>query len=213
MEVIIHTASSPYPAAVEIEGGRHLLEAARKEGVGHFVYISIIGVEDISYSYYVSKYRVEKMIMKSGLKFSILRSAQFHTFLDRMVAVLTKLPVIIQPKDWKFQPVSAWEVAERLASIVKAGPQGRVPDIAGPEVLTMEEIIHSWMEVHGISKPVVRVPLPGSLSRGFRSGLNIAPKNASGKITWSDYFTGPLGRIDACGQDLTRLGSRKKVWE
>lgn len=188
-DVIVHTASSPYPAAVEIDGGRHMIEAALDEGVTHFVYISIIGVDKISFSYYENKLRVEKMIAESGLPFSIVRSAQFHKFAAQIIEGLAKLPIVFLPKGWKFQPVSAGDVADVVVRIVKNGPQGRVPDVAGPEVLTLEEMLRAWMEAREMNKPVLHVPVPGGLSKGFRAGHNTAPDNKIEGMTWAEYLT------------------------
>lgn len=187
VDVIVHAASAPFPRAVEVEGGRHLIAAAQAEGVEHFVYVSIVGVDEIDFSYYDSKRHVEQMLADSGLPYSIQRATQFHAFVNQIIQALAKLPVILLPKGWRFQPLSADDVAARLAAIVENGPEGRAPDLAGPEVLTLVEMLTTWMEANGVRKPILRIPVPGGLSRGFREGHNLAPERALGGLTWNEY--------------------------
>lgn len=188
VDVIVHTASSPFPASVEIDGGRHLIDAAEAEKVDHFIYVSIIGVERIGFFYYTNKRKVERMITSSGLDYSILRAAQFHTFVAQILAGLSKLPVVLLPRGWQFQPVSAGDVADVLTEVVKDGPQGWVPPVAGPQVLTLDEMWVAWKNAEGSNKPVFRIPVPGGLSKGFRAGHNLAPDRAYAGTTWADYL-------------------------
>jgi uncharacterized protein YbjT (DUF2867 family) len=192
-DVIVHTASSPFPASVELDGGRHLLAAAQAEGIEHFVYISIIGVDRIAFSYYEHKHQVEQMVAGSGVPYTILRAAQFHAFVDMIIGGLAKLPVLLQPQGWQFQPVSAEDVAAGLVRTVADGPQGRLPDLAGPELLTLDEMVQAWLDAQDMRKPVIRVPVPGGLSRGFRAGHNTAPDRATDGMTWGDYLAGKGG--------------------
>ncbi|MFZ0543924.1 MAG: hypothetical protein WAM60_00705 [Candidatus Promineifilaceae bacterium] len=51
---VIHAASSPFKNAQEVDvgGTRLLLGAAETAGIDQFVYISIVGIDKIPYSYY-----------------------------------------------------------------------------------------------------------------------------------------------------------------
>jgi uncharacterized protein YbjT (DUF2867 family) len=51
VDVIVHAASSPVKRQVDVDGTRKLLAQAKAAGVEHFVYISIVGIEQIDYSY------------------------------------------------------------------------------------------------------------------------------------------------------------------
>lgn len=190
VDVIVHCASSPFARNVEIDGGRHLITAAQDEGVEHFVYISIVGVDEIPFPYYESKRTVELMVAKSGLPYSILRATQFHQFVGRIVETLAKLPIVFLPRDWRFQTVSAGDVADRLAAVVRDGPRGRMPAIAGPEVLSLDEMLRAWMVANEVRKPVLKVPLPGALSSGFRAGHNLRPDRAVESLGWTEYVRG-----------------------
>ena len=83
VDVVIHAASDPRgdPAADE-EGTRRLAAAARAAGVGHVVYVSIVGIDRIPFPYYARKLAAERALAASGQPYSILRATQFHSFVD-----------------------------------------------------------------------------------------------------------------------------------
>jgi len=71
-EIIIHCASNPKdPKNTDIQGTFNLLKAINKSKIQHFVYISIVGVDQTAYPYYRAKYEVEDIIAKSGAPYSI----------------------------------------------------------------------------------------------------------------------------------------------
>lgn len=64
VDVVVHGATSPGENlyAVEVEGTRHVLEAARAAGVGHFIYVSIVGIDRTPYEYYTAKVGAEEAV-------------------------------------------------------------------------------------------------------------------------------------------------------
>jgi len=192
VDTIIHTASSPFQhmQQVDIDGTKLLLEKSRIAGVAHIIYISIIGIERIPLSYYRYKLAAEEAIINSGLPYSILRAAQFHPFIDLILQQLTKLPVLaFVPTDLKCQPIDAREVANSLCDIVDRGPSARLPDLAGPEVLTLGQMVQAQLKARKIQRIIVPLWLPGKVAQGFRKGYNTAPtEQCHGKITWSTWL-------------------------
>ncbi|TMR02436.1 SDR family oxidoreductase [Actinomadura soli] len=188
---IVHCASEPLRAKRDLPAARRLVEAARRQGAPHLVYISIVGVDKIPYGYYRTKHAVEKLIEGSGLPYTILRTTQFHTLPEMVLNALTKVPgVIALPKGLRDQPIDVGEVAERLAELALApGPAQRVDDMGGPEVLTFEEMARAYLKARGLRRPIrVPVPLPGKAGRGFREGHHLAPAHAVGRRTWQEYL-------------------------
>ena len=190
VDQIIHAASQPFKQTQEIDvnGTERLLQLAEKEGVSHFLYISIIGVDRIPFSYYRYKLAAEKLVLSANLNWSILRAAQFHTFLDMLTGSLARLPIMLVPTDFRFQLIETGEVADVIVEGIQAGWRGRWPDLAGPEVLTWREIAQSWLTARGEQRRVVRLPVPGKVGAGFRAGYNTAPERPSGSITWEDWL-------------------------
>src|SRR5436190_1428981 len=92
-DAIVHAASDPrHAAAVDVGGTRHLVEAARAAGVGHIVYVSIVGGDRIPLAYYKHKLAAEEIVRSSGVPHTIARVTQFHSFLDALLSAAARLP-------------------------------------------------------------------------------------------------------------------------
>ena len=102
---------------------------------------------------------------------------------------MAKLPLIPVPAGFRFQPVDTGEVARRLVELAIGSPAGLVPDIAGPRIYGMDELIRTYLRVRGKRRPMLRLPLPGKAARAFRAGANLAPEHAVGRKTWEDFLT------------------------
>jgi uncharacterized protein YbjT (DUF2867 family) len=191
VDAILHAASDPRRTeAVDVNGTRHLVEAARASRVAHIAYISIVGIDDIPLSYYKRKLTAEEIIKSSGVPHSILRATQFHSFVELFISLAARLPVLMPlPVDFRFQSVAQSEVAERLALCVSDGPRGRLPDFGGPEVLSMGEMAETWMEARGLRRRLIRLPVPGRIAAGFRTGKNTTSEALRGVIRWRDWLT------------------------
>jgi uncharacterized protein YbjT (DUF2867 family) len=190
VDQIIHAASQPFKQTqeIDVDGTERLLRLAEKEGVSHFLYISIIGVDRIPFSYYKYKLAAEKLVQSANLNWSILRAAQFHTFLDLLTSGLARLPIMLVPTGFRFQLIETGEVADAIVKGIQAGQRGRWPELAGPEVLTWGEIAQSWLAARGEQRRIVRLPIPGKVGAGFRAGYNTIPNRPSGNITWEEWL-------------------------
>lgn len=190
VDAVVHAASDPRRAdVVDVAGTRRLVEAARAAGAPHLVYVSIVGVDRIPLGYYRRKLAAERIVEGAGLAFSILRATQFHGLVERLLSGAARVPLRIPlPTDFRVQSVDPSEVAERLVQVVEAGPAGRLPDLAGPETLTLAEAAAQWKEVRGIRKRVVRLPLPGAAAAAFRAGHNTAPEGERATVSWRSWL-------------------------
>lgn len=189
VQTIIHAATRPFwhSRQVDVEGTRRLLEEARAARITHLIYISIVGVDRIPYSYYQNKLAAEQIIANGSIPWSILRATQFHSLLDMALQAMTKLPVGAWLTDMPCQPVATEDVADELCRIVADGPSGRVPDMGGPEVLWGNEIARTWLDVRGMHRVIVPLRLPGKVANGFRRGDHTCPQNRLGRVTWHEW--------------------------
>jgi uncharacterized protein YbjT (DUF2867 family) len=205
---VIHAASNSTKRQVDVDGTQRLLDHAQAAGVDQFVYISIVGIDQIDFSYYKNKLDAERLIAASPVPWTILRATQFHEFIDRLLRPLTRLPLVLVPKDWQFQTISAGEVADQLVAALGQGPSGRLPDIGGPEVLPLDEMVRSWLSAQSMRRWLIQLPIPGGLSAGFRQALNTAPGNRVGQITWSQWLDERYTRTTEA-KSITVTGSAK----
>lgn len=119
-DVIVHCASNPANAkAVDLQGTRNLLAAVNKNKLKHFIYISIAGVDDSQYPYYVVKRRVEQLVENAGIPYSVLRATQFHDFvLCRMIQPFDTRQSLTVPAGLKFQSIDISEVAAKVKQLI-----------------------------------------------------------------------------------------------
>ncbi len=198
-EVIAHCATGSgdstlrgttyrYARRVDVETTDRLLTKAKSKGSPHVVFISIVGVDKIPLGYYRAKLETEQLIERSGLPYSIFRTTQWHSFIDELCKRTARGPLVMVPKGFRVQLLDPGEVADRMASLVDAGPSHHVADMGGPKVLDVAYSVRSWLEAKGKRKPVVSVPIPGKASAGFRDGYNLTPEHADGRLTWEQWL-------------------------
>jgi len=202
VDVIVHAATGTgprpgvrslrgaraYSQGVDVEGTKRLLEQASAAGVGHILYVSIVGIEHMPYFYYRRKLAVEALIREGGIPWSILRATQFHSLLDYALQQLARWPVLPLPTDFQFQTVASAEVARRIRDAVADGPGERLPDFGGPEVLKLGDMAHEWLAAHDLRRRVLPLWLPGRIAAGARAGRLTCPDHRDGSLTWAEWL-------------------------
>ena len=191
VDAVIHCASNPFRRMRETEvgGTGRLVRAAARAGVSHVVYISIVGVDRApSYPYYRAKLDTEGVVANSPVPHTILRATQFYDLVLPVVRLLERSPVLIVPGGLPGQPMDAGEVADRLVELSLAGPSGRVPDIGGPEVRTLTDVVRAYLDATDRRRRIFELPLPGKTARAIRAGALTCPENAYGRMRWEDFL-------------------------
>jgi uncharacterized protein YbjT (DUF2867 family) len=175
------------PGSVDRDGTARLLDEARAAGVGHFIYVSIVGIDKPRVPYLRRKLEAEYLVRQSPVPWSIARAAQFHWLLDRMLGKMVRLPIVPLP-DMALEPVDTADFADYLVESVGNGPAGRLADFGGPEVLTFAEMFDQWREIRGRPVPTMRLPLP-SAARDAGTAMSVSgPGSRHGKITWAQWL-------------------------
>ena len=189
VDAVVHLASSPRkPQETDVAGTRRLLAAARGAGVRHFLYLSIVGVDRVSWPYYRAKLETEAAIRASGVPHTILRATQFHEFAEQMLRTLGRLgPLIIDP-GLLAQPVALTDVADRVAEMLAVPAEDKIIEYAGPRVLTLDEATRAWLTARGERRRILRVRMPGRTGRVLRAGGLTTTATPAGVHTWEDYL-------------------------
>lgn len=195
IDVVVHAATAPQgdTEAVDVRGTERLLEAAAAAGVSNVVYVSIVGVDEIPYSYYEHKLTAERAVEASAVPSTIVRATQFHSFVYDLLETVSRLPIWPLPTDFRLQPIDVGEAADAIVERATLESAGRVPDVGGPEVRTVGELARAYRDAKGIRRPIVRLPLPGKTAAGFRAGGCICPDRAVGSVTWEEWLTAQTG--------------------
>jgi uncharacterized protein YbjT (DUF2867 family) len=196
---IVHSAGSQKG---DDDKARTLVAAASRAGTQHLVHISVVGVDRVPvasgvdramFGYFASKRAAERVVAESGVPWTTLRATQFHDLMLTTARGMARLPVIPVPSGFRFQPVEADEVAARLVELALAEPAGLVPDIAGPRVYDMSELVRGYLRARGKHRLLVPLRLPGKAARAFREGANLSPDRAVGRLTWEDFLADRVG--------------------
>jgi len=186
-EIVVHCASNGRRSG-DVAGTRRLVAASADAGVHHLTYISIVGVDRNPFAYYRTKLEAEGIVEVGSVPWTILRATQFYGLLLRVLQAQDRLPALLVPRAFRFQPIDSSEVAARLITLAQGRPMGRAADMGGPEVRTAEHLARTYLAAGGRRRPLVRVPVPGAAGRAFRAGAQLAPGHADGAITWDDYL-------------------------
>ncbi|MFG2165312.1 SDR family oxidoreductase [Micromonospora chersina] len=195
VEAVLHLASSPNRRTHQIDvlGTRRLVLAAGHAGVGHLVYVSIVGVDRVPLGYYRHKLAAEQVVASGPVPWSVLRATQFPEFLEELLRSASRLGPVLGDPAVLAQPVDPGEVAGRLAAMLAVGPTGRIEEFGGPEVLRYDEAVRAWRAARGSRRPLLPVRIPGRLGRELRAGGLTTTATPTGTRTWADHLADTYG--------------------
>lgn len=156
IHTIIHLAAITHgsPEAyrrVNVEGTIRLLSAASKAGVRRIIYISSRAAGPACGSYGDSKERAEQLIKQSDIPFVIARPAEIYDDafsspegIDKLARFIKRFPIIPFPSHPRalLAPIHIDDVVQAIARIVSSPSLSeKIYTLAGPEALTMREVI------------------------------------------------------------------------
>jgi len=178
VEAVIHLVGIIVPTRrqsfeeVHVEGTGNVLEACMNAGVRRYVHMSALGAEqgrDRSV-YWDTKWRAEQAVRASGLAATIFRPSTIFgpddAFFNRLARVARWSPVVPLPAGGRqqFQPVWVGDVAEVFLQAARMDATRRpLYEVAGPEVLTLRQIVRVLAGILGRRRVVA--PLPMGLLR------------------------------------------------
>ena len=188
VDAVVDSASSQRGVKkVLVDGTKRVLDAEKRAGAAHHVLVSIIGIDDVPFSYYKAKIAQEQAVKDSGVAWSIIRASQFHSFVGDALDGAAKLRLSLRSRS-RVQPVDPRVVAARLADAVHAGPGGYLPEIGGPEAKTLSEWARLYTRERGRKLIPVAVPLPPWMARPLRAGALTNQSAAAGGETFEQWL-------------------------
>lgn len=165
------------------EAGRRLQTAASRAGVRHLVTLSIVGVDRVRNPYYAGKLRQEQIVRDGEVPWTILRATQFHEFATQVLGAVPG-PVAVVP-EMRTQPIAVREVADALAVLAAEQPQGMAPDLAGPRVESLADMVRRLIAAGGARRrPVLSLRIPGPMSRGGLLPTEAGPRGVQTFDEW-----------------------------
>lgn len=174
---------------VLVDGTLRLTAAGADAGVRHHVAISILGCDRVPHPYYEAKVAQEQALASASVPWTLLRATQFHALVDSMLAAAARVRLLAKPRV-PLQPIDTEVVARRLARLVHAEPAGRVPDLAGPQVESLDALAEQWRAHAGRRLLPLRVPAfaLGGGGREMAAGLLTDPDAAADGPTFAQWL-------------------------
>ena len=192
VEVVIHAATSPLKNSrlIDVSGLERFL--TKLEHIKHFIYPSIVGIEDIPLKYYKVKFEAEDLLKNSSIPYTIVRATPFHDFVDHLLLSKPLFKRYIIPGSIKFQSVYVGDFANHLIGLIEKGPQGRTDDFGGPEIMSLREMANLKINVNNEPNKIVSISLPGKLYKSLLNGKNTNNMRQIGRVTFEEYLSQKL---------------------
>ncbi len=130
---------------------RNLLDAERQLGVQHHVLLSIVGLARYDGdAHEAGKRAQEELVARGPVPWSIVPATMFHDFAE-WVTTWTEQDGSATIAPLLIQPVAPADVADVLAEVATGAPQGRCPDLAGPETQDLVDLARRTRAARGTS--------------------------------------------------------------
>jgi uncharacterized protein YbjT (DUF2867 family) len=174
VDTVIHLAATirdqPGGTIEELNGLAtiRLLRLAERTGVSRFVFFSAMGATGFQRTrFFRSKALAEHAVRESPLRTTVFAPSIVYRPGDPWITLLQRLSLLpAVPVSGEgsalYQPIWARDVARCVASAVNGSHEaadGR-HELAGPEVLSYDDIVERVLEATGRERPLVHVPTP-----------------------------------------------------
>ncbi len=142
----------PNMFADEVLAGQRLIAAARTRGVQRIVYHSVLHPQIEEMPHHWNKLRVEELLFKSGLEYTILQPAAYmQNLLGSWQSIIGqgvyRVPYALETR---LGMVDLGDVAEAAACVLtEPGHVGAVYELAGPQALTQIEVAETLSSMLG----------------------------------------------------------------
>ena len=163
---ILQESGSQRFSSLQTEGAGEIARAAAAVGA-RVVHVSALGADENSPSLYArSKALGEAQVLRASPEAVIVRPSLVFGpgdgFFNRFASLATFLPALpLSGGQSRFQPVFVGDVAEAVARAVDGAAQGgKVYELGGPEVNTLEYFVRYMLEVTMRRRAVVDLPEP-----------------------------------------------------
>jgi uncharacterized protein YbjT (DUF2867 family) len=159
-QVIVDVTNSPSfedKAVLEFfeTAGRNILAAKAEAGVEHHIALSVVGSDRLPTSGYLrAKIVQENLIKASKIPYTILRATQFFEFVGSIAQSTTDRETVrLSPA--LVQPILSDDVADALADIAVAEPLNGTVELAGPELIRLDELVRRFLSASRDPRKVI----------------------------------------------------------
>ncbi|HWQ83893.1 MAG TPA: NAD(P)H-binding protein [Anaerolineales bacterium] len=201
---------------VDIQGTRAVVDAAKDAGVKRIFYLSHLGADRASaYSVLKAKGIAEEFIRRSGLEYTIFRTAlaygQQDAFTTGIAGILQTLPYFFPiPGDGRslLQPIWVQDLVTCLAwALDDRGTINRLYEIGGPEYFTFKQVVEMVMDKIQLRRRFLH--MRPTYLRWMTIALEAIFPNLPVSIYWLEYLaTNRTCALDTVPREFTLLPAR-----
>ncbi len=153
----------------DIDGTRNLIEAGRRVGVNHIVFISQIGADSKSlFPVMRAKGMIEEMLQRSEIPTTIIRSAILYGRDDRFLTPITSLAFWNWPFVWLpgggrnvLQPLWVEDLVRIILEVSDTldlkGYRGQIFTAAGEERIHYDELVRLVLETSNLNRRLLPI--------------------------------------------------------
>ncbi|MEU6818117.1 NAD(P)H-binding protein [Streptomyces sp. NPDC046860] len=132
-----------------------LLRAADGAGVRKVVLLSIVGIDQVpDVAYYRAKLEQERLVEAGPVPYTIVRATQFMDFVEPIMSWTTSGDTVRLPTT-RLQPVAVDDVVDTLVEAATAPPRNAVVNVAGPDVVSLDELGRLTLRAHPDDREVI----------------------------------------------------------
>src|SRR6478609_2188208 len=200
VDTVIHLAATirdQPPRRIEELNGLatvRLLRAAERSGVKRFVFFSALNASVAQRTrFFRAKWLAEQAVDSSPLESIVFAPSIVYDHSDPWITLLRRfsfLPVLPVSGDGRarFEPIWAQDAARCVVAALRQGERERY-ELAGPEVLSYDEMSDLVSRIAGRPRPLVHMPLPL-----VRAGL-IATRSLFGEAVFATWEEAELMEV------------------
>ena len=201
VDTVYHLAGGEWRGAyaslmeIDIRGTQYVVEAAVDAGVRRIFYVSHLGADRASaYPVFKAKAIAEEYIRRSGIDYTILRTAILFGVNDGFTTGLAQILLVqpiffLVPGDGQnlLQPLWVEDLATCLTwALDDERTRDQTLEVGGPEYMSFNQLVTSVMDASGIRRRLVHVRPPYLMAMTvlLESLLPILPVS----VYWLDYL-------------------------
>jgi len=172
-DAVVHIGPPMHPDEKEMTG--HFVNAAKKEGVGRFVYYSVMHPLRREVRHHRLKLDTEEMVIESGVPYTIVQPIRYMQHLELIWKRVVDEGIHAMPFNThvKFNVVDLVDLAEATATMaLEDGWLYGTYELAGPEALSQDDMAEVISSVIGKKVKAEAVPIAAMQEKARAGGAS-----------------------------------------
>lgn len=195
------------PAIADPKYFEPFLDEAKKQGVKHIVFLSLLGAETL---FFVPHRKIEKRIIKSAIPYTFLRPSFFMQNLNttHLKEIRNDRNIFVPAGNGKTSFIDVRDIAAAaVIALTEQGHENKAYDLTGSEALTYEQVAALMSEIWGTG---IRYANPSTADfKAYWKEQGLPPDQIN--VMTGIYFTAKIGFAKKVTPDLERLIGHKPI--